>query len=118
MSYLPLMRAHYKRSKHSIGVHWLRLWLSPIFERASCTNPPAQAPGDIWARKWTDPQTTAEAREALRLCREECPALSDCTILTELLMPDDPPRGVIQAGVSFGVKVGPRKPRTNRDLAS
>lgn len=104
------MRAHYKRSKHLMGVGWLRLWLSPIFETASCTNPPSQEQLDTWAYKWTDPQNTAEAREALRLCRTECPALAHCQTLTVLA--GDEPRGVIQAGTAYGIRVGPRKSRS------
>lgn len=109
--YLSRMPAHYKRSKHLISIDWFRLWLSPVFENAACTNAPEGVDREQWSRQWTAPETPAIARAAMDRCIEDCPALLQCRALVSL---GSAPRGVIQAGHAYGVRVGP----ANRRVAS
>ncbi len=97
------MRAHYKRSKHQITVAWFRLWLSPAFERATCVPTPDTADPDGWSRQWTAPATPTDARTAMNLCLETCPVLTECRALVSL---GEMPRGVVQAGKAYGLRVG------------
>ncbi len=102
------MRAHYKRSKHLVGVAWFRLWLSPVFEQATCAQPPNGEPLDTWSRQWTSPETPSETRIALDLCNQQCPVLMECRALVEM---GEVPRGVVQAGRAFGLRIGPAPKR-------
>ena len=117
--YLSGMRAHYKRSKRRIGADWLRLYLSPVFERGRCTEPPPGMSEVVWAQKWTAPTTTEEVREAMRICRDECSALEDCRVL--VMLAGEKPVGVVQAGQAYRLRVGgPRKKQqtpTKEDVA-
>lgn len=96
------MRAHYKRSKHLISIDWFRLWLSPAFEEATCANPPEGIDPDTWGRLWTAPESPTDARTAMDRCLTDCPALSECRVLVSL---GSAPRGVIQAGHAYGLRV-------------
>lgn len=97
------MRAHYKRSKHQMALDWFRLWLSPIFERATCGNAPEGLDSTTWSRMWTGPETPADTRMAVDLCNTLCPALEECRVLVDL---GQRPRGVVQAGHAYGLRVG------------
>lgn len=100
------MRAHYKRSKHQITVAWFRLWLSPAFERATCVPTPEISDPDGWSRQWTNPATPDVARTAMNLCLESCPVLTECRALVSL---GEVPRGVVQAGKAYGLRVGGKR---------
>jgi len=86
-----------------LSLDWFRLWLSPVFEDAACTNAPVGIHPDSWARQWTSPETPAETRAAMERCLTECPALTECRVLVSL---GSVPRGVVQAGHAYGLRVG------------
>jgi len=100
------MRAHYKRSKHQIGMAWFRLWISPAFEEAVCGNAPAGEDPAAWSRQWTSPETPTVTRDALDRCNDECPVLAECRALVDL---GETPRSVVQAGQAYGLRVGAAK---------
>lgn len=102
------MRAHYKRSKHQIGMAWFRLWLSPVFENAICSTAPDGEDPVEWSRQWTSPPTPSIARVAVDLCNEQCPVLDECRALVAL---GEKPKSVVQAGHAFGLRVGAAKKR-------
>jgi hypothetical protein len=111
--YRSHMRAHYKRSKHRIGAAWLRLYLSPVFERGRCADAPPGVSEVAWKAKWTAPASSAEVREAVRMCKEECPALMECRALITLA--GEVPTGVVQAGVAYRLRTGgPRAKKTTQ----
>lgn len=106
------MRAHYKRSKRQITVSWFRLWLSPAFEDATCVPTPEVEDPVGWAHQWTNPKTPAVAKKAMSLCLEQCPVLDECRALVSL---GDQPRGVVQAGKAYGLRVGSRRGKMTDD---
>lgn len=85
---------------------WFRLWLSPAFEEAACANPPQGVDPDTWGRHWTAPETPAETRDAVDRCITDCPALTQCRVLVSL---GSAPRGVVQAGHAYGLRMGGRR---------
>lgn len=106
-----IVRAHHKKAKQQISPAWFRMWLSPVWERATCTNPPEGVDAETWGRRWTHPETSAMARSAKKACLEECPVLMECRAFVSLgPLPD----GVIQAGRSFRIRI----PRHTDEVAS
>jgi len=100
--YLSHVRAHYKRSKHLISIDWFRLYLSSAFEDAACTNAPEGVDPDVWGRLWTAPESPTQTRASMDRCLNDCPALPQCRVLVSL---GAAPRGVVQAGHAYGMRV-------------